>query len=226
MDLLNNLEAQRKLQRDEQNGWMEETKGNLFQDRLYQGTLKKDGFQAGQDSLKADSLKQDIAKLGSKVFKAETPAEQQHNRRIEEARSLTAKATAYTVESLGAVKLVKSVSHKKKEMKEVMLYRLETTRFSPAMFSGANIRAHLTEYLSLIDDYETLSGSEEEAVQERLAPLKEIMKLFTKRVRVYLENNRVSLNGEVLGEKERPAVLTEWELKRFTELTGQVSKTN
>ncbi len=205
-------------QKESVNQFLTETENaSLFHEDLYRN--RTDLTYSNDKTFIPGSNKQDIAKLGKKVFKASTPAEKQRNKRIDEAKSLTSRATAYTLEAHDTVKQViynEDEAHHKTEKtydKDMMRYRIKTFHFTPAMMSGANIRKNLAEYTALIRGYDRLVEDGD--------PQIEVMELFKKRVQVYLESNRVKLDGSILKKYEEPVSMSEQELSRYLAITNE-----
>lgn len=207
-------------QKDSVNQFLNETQNeSLFQeDLLYRN--RTDLTYSNDKRFIPGSEKQDSAKLGKKVFKASTPAEKQRNKMIDEAKKLTSEATAYTLETYDTVKQViykEDEAHQKTEKrydKDMMRYRIKTFHFTPVMMSGANIRKNLAEYTALIRGYDKLVEDGD--------PKIEVMELFKKRVRAYLEANRVKLDGSILTKYEPPVSMSDQELSRYLMITNQV----
>ena len=205
-------------QKESVNRFLTETENaSLFREDLYRD--RTDLRNSDDRTFIAGSEKQDTASLGKKVFKASTPAEKQRNKMIDEAKSLTSKATAYTLEAHDTVNQViykeDEAHHKsiKSYDSDMMRYRIKTFRFTPAMMSSANIRKNLAEYVALIKGYDTLVGYGEPEI--------EVMELFRKRVQVYLESNRVKLDGTVMKQYEGAVRMSQEELDRYFSLTSE-----
>lgn len=170
----------------------------------------------------------DTAKLGRISVKGEKSVRQAKNEKIRRGRALTAKATAYT-EEIHAELAQLSQDTAQKEL-QLKLHFLEQYRFTPQMFVSGSIRANFKEYVSLVRSYRELKRHAEEVqdgeLLQRLSALTPIMEAFAHRMTVYCEQNRVSLDGEILSDKQSAAQLTQQEIEGWYELvTAQAQDT-
>lgn len=192
--------------------------------------MHSDVQQVNKSELKENFLNQtknmkDTAKLGKTTWKAKTEEEVQRNEKIESSKKLTKKATAYTQDIYHTLQDVlkeeddeKSMNEQDRRRKsaESVLFRLEHYDFRPEMFLYSNIAEHLKSYIYLINDFEfvdqadelTIPDDQRSAYRERIERLRPVIDSLKSRLQVYCEQNRVSLTGEILEDKEEGRTLT------------------
>ena len=165
----------------------------------------------------------DTTRLGRKTFgiKTDTEEKRQRNKKIEQARQLTEEATAdtmYVYKVIEDINLEEKVDRLKTEEKRRdsignVLFRLEQYHFKPEMYYSSNIKANLKEYLWLVRDfnyvYHSVAGTELAGTYwTRIVKLHPVFTCLEKRLQVYCEQNRIHLDGMVLGDDEFATMLT------------------
>lgn len=165
----------------------------------------------------------DTTRLGRKTFgiKTDTEEKRQRNKKIEQARQLTEEATAdtmYVYKVIEDINLEEKVDRLKTEEKRRdsignVLFRLEQYHFKPEMYYSSNIKANLKEYLWLVRDfnyvYDSVAGTELAGTYwTRIVKLHPVFTCLKKRLQVYCEQNRIHLDGKVLGDDEFATMLT------------------
>ena len=173
--------------------------------------------------LKQTKKMKDTAKLGRKTlgFKADTEEEKQKNKKIELSKQLTKEATAdtmYVYKVIEEINLEEKIDRLKTEDKRRdsignVLFRLEQYHFKPEMYYSSNIKANLKEYLWLVRDfnyvYHSVAGTELAGTYwARIVKLHPVFTCLEKRLQVYCEQNRIHLDGTVLGDDEFGTMLT------------------
>lgn len=160
-----------------------------------------------------------VAQLGHKqtvMFKSDREVRKRKNARIDKAKILTRRATAETLSVYETIKAVKE-SLKDRE------YNADTAaqvfnelniamgQLDVKSFEGAEIRENYAAYYKIIQNFEYLenygsqAGAEDGTVLANKADLerfKPVIEQLRYRLQVYSEQNRVRLDGSVLGEKE------------------------
>lgn len=168
--------------------------------------------QQENNLLYEEQLNRDTAQLGQKVDKAKNQEQIEKNKRIDAAKKLTKKATAYTLELYDSL----NAPMQQKDSEQMLMF-LESTQFTKEMFASANIHAHFMEYITLIRFYDQLQQSEDPAISERLQRYHAIMPLFRDRISLFAKKNRLNLDGSVISDKEKVTgkvdidVLRQWE---------------
>ena len=172
---------------------------------------------------------QDTAKLGHRKrerMKPNKEARKAHNARIDKARMLTAKATADTLSVYDTVQSIQKEyavpEEKRQEFSERALSNLRQslTELQSNSFSSPMIREHFADYLRLVKDFEFLAGSEEmeELERQEIEGYRPLMEALRYRLQVYAEQNRIRLDGTVLGEKEAASRLMKDDVTSWSEM--------
>ncbi len=165
----------------------------------------------------------DTAELGSTSFKSKTNQQKERNERIKEAKKLTSKATAYTLEIHTQLHDINEAPERAQDM--VLLRSLEQYPFLPQMYVTSMIRANFREYVMLVRNFDYLSGQNKEEYAGRLERLAPVISALRKRLTVYCEQNRVTLAGGILSDKAKAAALTKEDIEgwyeRVAAFTGQ-----
>lgn len=245
--------AQMHMQQDQQ------AQAEVHQEDYMARYLQRNGGQRAQDArktyLEQTAHMQDTAQLGKKSFKSNTKEKKLRNERIDRAKLMTDRATAYT---LDVYDQMKEVCEKRQERKEARSRRAEekvyilktlgnlprdTTEqqaaflfrmrevdshiYSPEMFLTSNIHSKenfmkyhtwIEAYDELIEEYQrdqdayAVYAEDIQGLVEHLGP---VIDALRHRLQVYCEQNRVSLNGEILDETAESAHLgdndvTDW----------------
>ena len=174
----------------------------------------------------------DAVKLGKKAWKP-NKAEKEMNKKIDDAKALTPRATADTLELYNTCQARKA--EKKRlhdhapEKTEHMLSLLYSVDFNERMLTSSSVKANFSEYMNLIDMFDELNAMatitkddepaendkldvrtakllEKERKQElgrRLNPVSKQMDILKKRMEAYLGANGLKLDGSVLREDEK-----------------------
>ena len=245
--------AQMHMQQDQQ------AQAEVHQEDYMARYLQRNGNPHAQDArktyLEQTAHMQDTAQLGKKSFKSNTKEKKLRNERIDRAKLMTDRATAYT---LDVYDQMKEVCEKRQERKEARSRRAEekvyilktlgnlprdTTEqqaaflfrmrevdshiYSPEMFLTSNIHSKenfmkyhtwIEAYDELIEEYQrdqdayAVYAEDIQGLVEHLGP---VIDALRHRLQVYCEQNRVSLNGEILDETAESAHLgdndvTDW----------------
>lgn len=165
----------------------------------------------------------DTAELGGTSGKGKKSINAAQAEKIRRSRALTGMATAYTEEI--HTQLAQIQQETTKNAPELQLRLLEQYRFTPQMFVSGNIRANFKEYVSVVSSYrklQSLYGSGGDTVtMQRLEALAPVMEAFAHRLAVYCEQNRVALSGEILGDKQKAAQLTQQEIDNWYGLVSE-----
>lgn len=161
------------------------------------------------------SSSEDVPGLGDKVFKVETQARLERNKRIEEAKRVAKKATEYTLETRAVVKAAADKDSEKSIDEEMKLSCLKTMSFKESMLAGANIRLNLAEYVTCVRWYNQLRGTENVDILNRLKPIEGKMDIFTKRINAYLNNNGVDIDGNGLKDNEKTVTFGQEDAEAF-----------
>ena len=251
-------------QKQIKNAQVQEQRGQQEQAQAHQEDymaryFERNGNPHAQDARKAyleqTAHMQDTAQLGKKSFKSNTKEKKLRNERIDRAKLMTDRATAYT---LDVYDQMKEVCEKRQERKEARSRRAEekvyilktlgnlprdTTEqqaaflfrmrevdshiYSPEMFLTSNIHSKenfmkyhtwIEAYDELIEEYQrdqdayAVYAEDIEGLVTHLGP---VIDALRHRLQVYCEQNRVSLNGEILDETAESAHLgdndvTDW----------------
>lgn len=156
----------------------------------------------------------DTAKLGSISIKGEKSMRHAKNEKIRRGRALTEKATADTEEIY--TQLAQLTKEPLQQEPQTALAFLEQYRFTPQMFTSGSIRQNFKEYVNLVRAYRQLQEQAKDTVfLERLEAISPIMEAFSHRLTVYCEQNRVSLAGGILSDKQKAAQLTKEEIENW-----------
>lgn len=201
---------------------------------------------------------QDNAKLGKKSFKSNTAEKKLRNERIDRAKSLTARATAHTLDlyeqlkQLNEEKVMRedkrtaAFTEKLEIMEKNKMWPGDDTKDEAALWlrlqsveehypnenffltSELQNKENFAKYLNWIEEYQacvnlydsnTKAYKKYEArVTELKAHLGPVIDALSYRMNVYCEQNRVSLNGEILDEKQEADRLTD------EDITGWLDK--
>ena len=175
-----------------------------------------------------ENMKQDTAKLGSKVRFKPNPQEQKMNERIDQSKAISKKATAYTLDVSEGVKNANAFMENKaneladntiREKTDSYLTLIEEAHFTPKMFTSAYIRKHMQYCVILVKAYSELkalfkSGYRPDLEEKytgnlissdqskRFDDISEIMDLYTKRVNEYTKKNHVDIEDGKGYDKE------------------------
>ena len=197
---------------------------------------KKEFFR--NPELVREQTSYDTKKLGSKVWFKPTAAEELQNEKIDKAKEISTKATAYTLEIRDTLNEAYGDFQEKyfnfeaegDEVEEDRLARLYLTTlssvsFTAKMFSSAYIRKHLYDCYTLIRAYE---GLEElpylsDAYREQKEAYKDIMELFTKRVNEFCLKNHVDMTDHTGfdGELSDDQKITDEDINKWLLLTDE-----
>ncbi len=184
---------------------------NLYQGRYLGQTMKPAYKKSHVSVLEAMKNQQDSVKLGSKVWKPNN-AEKIQNKRIDDSKKLTKKATAYTLELNNVLK--DKVAQGKGieapgELTQEDLQQLTSYSFTAKMFTIANLRKNYSSYYDLVRTFSFLemrhqsktATDEENRAYESLKP---IMKLFRKRFIQFSKQNRIDIKSKsgIMAEKD------------------------
>ena len=223
---MDDLELMKEQQKQEIRSYLEFTKN----DSMYKNEFYREGSQSVKEkkALVPGSEFNDRVKLGSKIFKAKNEAQRAYNAKIDESLKLTEKATAYTAETQYIVSQVeKNIYNDENSGRtgkfepETMLYRLRNYCFTPEMFSSANIRANLAEYVALVKGYKELKKYDDRHYITLLGDTAKIMDLFEKRIEIYLEQNRVDMSGKIISDRVKPRSMDPGDLLAWNEFVSQ-----
>ena len=170
----------------------------------------------------------DTAKLGSISIKGEKSVRHAKNEKIRRSRALTEKATADTEEIY--TQLTQITQEPLQQEPQTALSFLEQYRFTPQMFTSGSIRENFKEYVNLVRSYRKLQeqakGQQNTVFSVRLEALSPIMEAFSHRLTVYCEQNRVSLAGGILADKQKAAQLSKEEIEGwYTLVTARAQET-
>ncbi|MCR5251293.1 MAG: hypothetical protein K6E50_11865 [Lachnospiraceae bacterium] len=160
-------------------------------------------------------LSEDRVSIGKKKTWKPNEEQKKRNKQIEEAQDFAAGATADTLMIRDTIKQADTWA----PLEEHALQFLLGVEFKTEMLTSANIRAHFGEYMQIVRAYDMLYNSGSEDVLKRLAPLRENLDLFYKRMEAFCEQNRVHINGEALEKDEVPA---EFHVDKDKLLRGEV----
>lgn len=162
---------------------------------------------------------EDTAKLGKKqteMFKKDKELRKKHNARIDQAKLLTKRATSDTLSIYENIRKVKNdFDERKKENDDLAFTGREfedevlaeiaekVMALDKEAFKSSMIRNNFTEYYKIICDFDYVSSVAEQKeeyfknIVERYRPVVEALR---KRLNVYCEQNRIRLDGSVMGE--------------------------
>lgn len=132
----------------------------------------------------------------SKELKKELNDEQKQQAKVQARENLKAKALQHLM-----------------ELKE---FPLDEKCFERAMLIN-----NFDRYYSLIKDFELLNAQKDtmaQVFQDTLAELNPFITLLKTRLTVFVEQNRVRLDGTILGEKDKPAVMRQKDLDAWRNL--------
>lgn len=184
------------------------------------GRLEKNVTQRDAEILKYNN---DTKTLGSKSFKNNTEYKQKRNAYITESKALHKDATAYTLETYDKIKNALAQRQEERnastltaeERGKAIVARLMRVNFTIQMLYSTNIRNNLNLYLSYVYDYEELkslkeAGGDFAGVEDRT------LELFSQRIKLYCENNKIKLDGTLVetGQKQKKLekeMLADWE---------------
>lgn len=114
---------------------------------------------------------------------------------------------------------------KAKALQEIMGAR--GTLLEEKAFERSMLKEHFYEYYSLVKSFEFIDANKNadeeenrlsEMFQETLEELRPFIVLLKKRLTVFTEQNRVRLDGTILGEEDKPAVMRQKDLDEWREL--------
>ncbi|MDD7642660.1 MAG: C2 family cysteine protease [bacterium] len=245
-------------QRQAQNARMHEQRDQQAQAEVHQEYyvaqyLQNKGGQYAQDARKAyleqTAHMQDTAQLGKKSFKSNTKEKKLRNERIDRAKLMTDRATAYTLDvydqmkevcdkqqerkkarsrlakqKVEFLKTVGKLSDNTTEQQAAFFFRMRAVEehfYSPEMFLTSNIhvKENFMEYHARIEEYDDLMKKYQrdpdayapyaEDIQGLVDHLGPVIEALRHRLQVYCEQNRVSLNGEILDETAESAHLSD-----------------
>lgn len=186
----------------------------LLQQDRYAGQTAPDSLALYRE--KTAGMK-DTAEQGGSSGKGSKSISKEQEEKLRRGRRLTAKATVYTEEI--HTQMAELRQQTARNDMQLSLRFLEQYRFTPQMFVSSEIRAHFKEYLGLTDSYKRLREHAENTgdagLLQRLEVLRPLMQAFTHRMEVYCEQNRVSLSGEILAEKQDAVQLTREETESW-----------
>lgn len=251
-------QQQQEQQRQAQNARMHEQRDQQAQAEVHQEDymaqyLQNKGGQNAQDARKAyleqTAHMQDTAQLGKKSFKSNTKEKKLRNERIDRAKLMTDRATAYTLDvydqmkevcdkqqerkkarsrlakqKVEFLKTVGKLSDNTTEQQAAFFFRMRAVEehfYSPEMFLTSNIhvKENFMEYHARIEEYDDLMKKYQrdpdayapyaEDIQGLVDHLGPVIEALRHRLQVYCEQNRVSLNGEILDETAESAHLSD-----------------
>ncbi|MCR5425835.1 MAG: hypothetical protein K6E81_03290 [Lachnospiraceae bacterium] len=217
-------------------------KGTIFEHReeakqvSAQMRLTEEERQQGQaQRIEADYLtyrarmagESDAARLGGDSYKSRRGFKKKHREQYKQAQAFTTEATAYTLEIRDELRAEKNAVTARPDIAQSLFY-LKTSSFTGQMFLSGYIHTHFAQMLQMLRTYQSLQAATErlelsqgEEVRQQLAGLREIMELLEKRLRVYCESNRVTMDGRAMQKGKAAAQMTQEELQRWFVLTGQ-----
>lgn len=239
-----------------------------------QEQLRKMEHFGENEANKSFAFREDAAELGQKKTWKPNDFEKKKNKKIEESKKLTSKATADTLE------LYKAMQERKKdkleqEMRETlmpkpteeeiqkkafaMIDQLKSVRFEKRMLTTANVKMHFHEYMDMVDMYRelqnmaraeefTLAHESEEIIRKyadnfekmkselalsqnkkpvlrpMLSSISGPMDILTDRMEHYLNRNRITLDGQILRETEKPQafVYNQWVDDKFKNTDSRI----
>lgn len=185
-----------------------------FTQLMQQEQRTRGGEQADPVSLYRERTEtmRDTAALGSPGFKNITQKQRTRNRKIHASRRLTERATAHTLElhtELTALQREPAVADGREE---TALRALEQYPFTPQMFVSGMIRSNFREYVSIVRSFEELRARQDPAFADRLEALEPVVTALHDRLNVFCGQNRLALDGSVLGEDVEVASMTQAQL--------------
>ena len=164
-----------------------------------------------------DQKEADTVKLGSKTWKP-NEAEKEKNRRIDAAKSITKKATGYTLDIHNEIESIqRSIAEdseedqEPEEQQEYFTHLLESVRFTAKMFSGAYIAKNFRSCYELALAYKKIEANildPEGDLPEEKRLMYESAALFSKRVWEFCKRNHIDpetgagFDGEPLKEEQ------------------------
>lgn len=167
------------------------------------------------------SFEEDAAKLGSKTVWKPSDAEKRKNKKIEESRKLTQKATADTLELYNVMQERKKAKaeeeinrirvkgneswQEKKVRARSMFETLKAVRLEKRMLTTANVKMHFKEYMDLVDTYKELNELAKEEKARRMLDYKEIVEKNAMNPKLLYDEK--DENGNLIREGE----LDRWE---------------
>ena len=190
-----------------------------------------------------EKMNKDTVKLGSKTWKP-NPAQRVKNRRIDAAKAISKKATAYTLNIYNSINEVTNAhAAKSKSLDSSNIFApnvvdyspyescsqvLSTVHFTAKMFTSAYIAKHFRDCYEIVDSFKrmkalALSDTEHKSEIDELLKDSEMYELFSKRVSEFAKKNHVDINtgqgtDESLTAQER---ITEEDLNRWLILTDE-----
>lgn len=255
------MQAQQEQQKQKQIAEMQNqaVQAPVHQEDYTARLLQRNGGQYAQDArttyLEKTAHMQDTAQLGKKSFKSNTKEKKLRNERIDRAKLMTDRATAYTLDVYDQMKEVCENQQERKEARSrlaeqkaeftktvgklsddtteqqaAFFWRMHDVQkhfYSPEMFLTSNIHVKKTfmEYLDRIEAYDELIEEYQrdqdayadfaEDIEGLVTHLGPVIEALRHRLQVYCEQNRVTLNGEILDETAEGAHLgdndvTDW----------------
>ncbi len=174
----------------------------------------------------------DTAKLGKKktVFgKATSEKQKVRNAAIDKSKYLTNKATSLTFSAHEHILKINNEYNETnfQDKNEVFtkaiqnLVRAKDFLLEERCFERAMLIKKFDQYYRLIKDYELVKSTEKPMARLMAATLEELepyITLLKKRLTVFAEQNRVRLDGSILGEKEEPATMKQGDVDAWKEL--------
>ena len=236
------LELQKKTHAQEMKN--QQARAEVHQEDYTARLLQRNGEHHARDArktyLEQTAHMQDTAQLGKKSFKSNTQEKKLRNERIDRAKLMTDRATAYTLDVYDQMKEVREGRQERKEARSwraeqkaeftktvgklsddtteqqaAFFWRMQDVQehfYSPEMFLTSNIHVKKTfmEYLDRIEAYDELIEEYQrdqdayadfaEDIQGLVTHLGPVIDALRHRLQVYCEQNRVTLNGEILDE--------------------------
>ncbi len=151
-------------------------------------------------------MQRDVISLGSKKTWKPDDAQIKRNALIDETRKKT-KIEKATADTISVHEQIASVDTTLTKLGNESLFQtLKCTRFDKRMLQSSNIRAHFSEYLSIVKAYdklkEVVSEKEDARISSLLGRIGDDCELLKKRLAVFSEKNRVKLDGSYMKDKE------------------------
>ncbi len=191
--------------------------------------INRDKSRMTRDSYKYQIKKmKDSASLGSTSWKENTEYKKKRNRNIRQARQLTSKATAYTLELFEQCKNINKTEFGKMDTEDLIM-SLDCVKFTEDMFFSDTILKNFTYYMKLVQAWKTLSNRKKDGELEypddpRLSELTPVMDLFSKRMQAFCNANRLTLSGKIMESRAEGLKMTRTELLSWYNLAGTREK--
>ena len=230
-------------------GWVDDTDYSMYKNENKQQKTEKTEKTEEQEQL-AEARKTEIkniyeenvveltdtAKLGHKKrvrFKANKEAKKLYNEQIDKAKILTERATADTVMVYRIVNSAEKAYQQREHTPEMLDKALKRLRDSKNLlnensFDSAQIKEHFNEYLILVKEFEYAAGAEglADLQKEEIEEYRPVMEALKYRLQVYCEQNRIKLDGSVLGEHEEGSKLLKEDLDAWKNIISQFNEGN